>query len=79
MITGTGNGLGPIGHGFWPRFALGTGVCAAPAQNLKDTIYLDTKDGRIMILLRPDLAPKHVAQIEALTSAASTTGSSSIA
>lgn len=42
-------------------------VLAEPAQDLKNTIYLDTKDGRITILLRPDLAPKHVAQIEALT------------
>jgi peptidylprolyl isomerase len=40
---------------------------AAPAQNLENTIYLDTKDGRVTILLRPDLAPKHVAQIETLT------------
>ncbi|ACK52441.1 peptidyl-prolyl cis-trans isomerase cyclophilin type [Methylocella silvestris BL2] len=39
----------------------------ARAQDLKDTVYLDTKDGRITIQLRPDLAPKHVAQIEALT------------
>lgn len=30
-------------------------------------IALDTKDGRIVIKLRPDLAPKHVAQITALT------------
>jgi peptidylprolyl isomerase len=42
-------------------------VSAAPAQDPKNTIYLDTKDGRIVIALRPDLAPKHVAQIEALT------------
>jgi peptidylprolyl isomerase len=40
---------------------------AAPAQDLKHTIYLDTKDGRITIKLRADLAPKHVAQIETLT------------
>ncbi|MGH6869174.1 MAG: peptidylprolyl isomerase, partial [Methylocella sp.] len=39
---------------------------AAP-QDLQHTLYLDTKDGRVTILLRPDLAPKHVAQIEALT------------
>ena len=32
-----------------------------------NTIFLDTKDGRITIKLRPDLAPKHVAQIKALT------------
>ena len=37
---------------------------AADPQN---TIYLDTKDGRVTIRLRPDLAPKHVAQIKALT------------
>jgi peptidylprolyl isomerase len=47
--------------------ALFAGVAAASAQDLKDTIYLDTKDGRITIQLRPDLAPKHVAQIETLT------------
>ena len=32
-----------------------------------DTVYLDTKDGRVTIQLRPDLAPKHAAQIKALT------------
>jgi peptidylprolyl isomerase len=32
----------------------------------QNTLYLDTKDGRITIKLRPDLAPKHVAQIKAL-------------
>ena len=37
---------------------------AADPQN---TIYLDTKDGRVTIRLRPDLAPKHVEQIKALT------------
>ncbi|WP_036264659.1 peptidylprolyl isomerase [Methylocapsa aurea] len=49
-------------------FAIVSNVAAAaPAQDLQNTLYLDTKDGRITILLRPDLAPKHVAQIEALT------------
>ncbi len=33
----------------------------------QNTIYLDTKDGRITIRLRPDLAPKHAEQIKALT------------
>ena len=47
--------------------SLSRAVSAAPAQDLQNTIYLDTKDGRITILLRPDLAPKHAAQIEALT------------
>ncbi len=38
-----------------------------PEANLKDVIYLDTKDGRVVIQLRPDLAPKNVAQVEQLT------------
>lgn len=43
------------------------GLSAAPLQDLQHTLYLDTKDGRVTIQLRPDLAPKHVIQIEALT------------
>ena len=43
---------------------------AAPAQaqtaDPENTIYLETKDGRVTIRLRPDLAPKHVAQIKTL-------------
>lgn len=31
-----------------------------------NTVYLQTKDGRVTIQLRPDLAPKHVRQIETL-------------
>jgi peptidylprolyl isomerase len=49
------------------RAAPATPLQDAPLQDPQNTIYLDTKDGRITILLRPDLAPKHVAQIEALT------------
>jgi peptidylprolyl isomerase len=47
---------------------LGLGL-AAPAQAASDpdnTVYLDTDKGRVTIQLRPDLAPKHVAQIKAL-------------
>jgi len=40
---------------------------ALAAADLANTIYMDTKDGRITIQLRPDLAPKHVEQIKALT------------
>ena len=32
-----------------------------------NTLYLDLKDGRVTIQLRPDLAPKHVEQIKTLT------------
>ena len=31
-----------------------------------DTVYLDTKDGRVTIELRPDIAPKHVKQLKTL-------------
>lgn len=39
----------------------------ASAQDLENTLYLDLKDGRVVIELRPDLAPKHVARIKELT------------
>ena len=41
----------------------------APVQaaDLENTLYLDLKDGRVVIELRPDLAPKHVARIKELT------------
>ena len=44
-------------------------IPAAFAQAKDDPsniVYLDTKDGRVTIRLRPDLAPKHVAQIKTL-------------
>lgn len=40
---------------------------AASAQDLENTLYLDLKDGRVTITLRPDLAPQHVARIKELT------------
>ena len=41
---------------------------AAGAQlDPENTLYLDLKDGRVVIQLRPDLAPNHVAQIKKLT------------
>ena len=38
----------------------------AAAQDRKNLIYLDLKDGRVEIETRPDLAPKHVARIKEL-------------
>lgn len=38
----------------------------AGAVDLENTIYLELKDGRVTIELRPDLAPKHVARIKEL-------------
>lgn len=37
------------------------------AAEFENTIYLDLKDGRVVIALRPDLAPNHVARIKELT------------
>ena len=37
------------------------------AADLENTIYLDLKDGRVIIELRPDLAPKTVARMKELT------------
>ena len=36
------------------------------AADLENTLYLDVPDGRVVIAMRPDLAPDHVAQIKAL-------------
>ena len=45
-----------------PFFAL----AQAPRVDAENTLNLDLKDGRVVIRLRPDLAPKHVEQIKAL-------------
>jgi peptidylprolyl isomerase len=39
---------------------------AAMALDPENTLYLDLKDGRVVIELRPDLAPKHVTRIKQL-------------
>ncbi len=39
---------------------------AAMAQELENTLYLELEHGRVVIRLRPDLAPKHVARIKDL-------------
>ena len=48
---------------------MGIGIMASNtnASDLENTIYLDLKDGRVVIELRPDLAPNHVARIKELT------------
>ena len=42
-------------------------LSAAQAADPENTLYLDLKDGRVVIELRPDLAPQHVARIKELT------------
>jgi peptidylprolyl isomerase len=39
---------------------------AAAQADLSNTVYMDLKDGRVMIELLPDLAPKHVARVKEL-------------
>ncbi|MBV9758292.1 MAG: peptidylprolyl isomerase [Alphaproteobacteria bacterium] len=39
---------------------------AADAPDLQNELYLDLKDGRVVIQLLPDLAPKHVARVKEL-------------
>ncbi len=39
----------------------------AKAAGLEDTLYLDLKDGRVVIELYPEVAPGHVERIKALT------------
>lgn len=43
------------------------GVGAAHAADPENTLYLDLKDGRVVIEMFPNKAPKHVAQIKQLT------------
>ena len=40
---------------------------ASAADPLDNVLLLDLKDGRVTILLRPDLAPKHVERVKKLT------------
>src|ERR1700710_3320412 len=46
-----------------PAFAQAPGPEGADLQN---TLYLDLKQGRVVIALLPDVAPKHVARIKQL-------------
>lgn len=45
---------------------IGVGTMQANATDLENRLYLDLKDGRVVIELRPDLAPEHVARIKEL-------------
>ena len=41
-------------------------ISQGEAASLENTLYLELKDGRVVIELRPDLAPNHVARIKEL-------------
>ena len=49
-----------------PLAALGVPAFAEDAPDPENTLVLETKSGKVIIALRPDIAPKHVAQVKAL-------------
>ncbi len=49
-----------------PAFADSTIAAAAPKIDPQNTVYLQLATGRVVIMLRPDLAPKHVERIKKL-------------
>ncbi len=46
--------------------ASGAAQAQAPAADPANTMIIQTKDGDVTIRLRPDIAPRHVAQVKAL-------------
>ena len=57
-----------IVHLFWSLLlAMTITNGGTEAADLENTLYLDTDHGRVVIELRPDLAPKHVERIKELT------------
>jgi peptidylprolyl isomerase len=46
--------------------ATATPAAAQGTLDRENTLYLDLKDGRVVIRLRPDLAPNHVARVKEL-------------
>ncbi len=42
-------------------------TAATAGTDLENTLYLDLKDGRVVIAMLPDVAPSHVARIKELT------------
>ena len=48
-------------------FAMMSAAMAQAVRDPENTLYLDLKDGRVIIEMRPDLAPKHVERIKELT------------
>lgn len=58
--------LKQLASSFVVLFALLFGAQAALAADPENTMIITLKDGDVTIALRPDLAPKHVAQIKKL-------------
>jgi len=58
--------MGSIVRGLLFALALFASGGTSMAADLENTLYLDVPAGRVVIEMRPDLAPNHVAQIKAL-------------
>ncbi|MFN8928855.1 MAG: peptidylprolyl isomerase [Alphaproteobacteria bacterium] len=48
-------------------FGVTSTAAVASPRDLENTLYMQLKDGRVVIELRPDLAPEHVKRIKELT------------
>ncbi len=53
--------------GLLAALALVTTAAAQAPRDPENLLYLDVEGGRVTIILRPDLAPKHVARVKELT------------
>ena len=43
-----------------------TAEAQSPKLDPENTVFMDVKDGRVVIQLRPELAPKHVERVKIL-------------
>ena len=53
-------------NSFAGEMVLAMAAPKAEAGDLENTLYMELKDGRVVIELRPDLAPNHVSRIKEL-------------
>ena len=58
--------LSTIAIGTLMSDAVTSSADAQPALDPQNTVYMDLKSGRVVIRLRPDLAPKHVERVKLL-------------
>jgi len=59
--------FGRLCAGLLIALAFALPAAAQPKSDPQNTLYLDTPYGRVVIALRPDLAPKHVERLKLLT------------
>ncbi|MFG1481152.1 peptidylprolyl isomerase [Xanthobacter sp. V4C-4] len=59
--------VGRLCAGLLIALAFALPAAAQPKSDPQNTLYLDTPHGRVVILLRPDLAPQHAERLKLLT------------